>query len=119
MDSVQLKKLSQMGVDWKVAMDTFAGHEEIYYNLIKKFPEDEYFDTMLKEIKAENYPEAFKAAHALKGICSNLGLKQLLDQLNPLVELLRHEPYATEIINVYLNRLHSKYLNAIQIIGEL
>lgn len=119
MDTVQIKKLSQLGVVWETAMNTFAGHEEVYYNLIKKLPADEYFEILQKEIKNKNYEEAFKAAHTLKGICSNLGIKILLEQLNPLVELLRREPYATEIIGVYMNRLHSKYTKAMEIIGEL
>ena len=47
----------------------------------------------------ENYSEAFRAAHTIKGICQNLGLSRLQDSSSRLCESLRngYTPEAEEL----------------------
>lgn len=54
-----------------------------------KFPEDPSFETLCVQLQAGNRPEAFRAAHTLKGVCANLSLNRLLASADALTEVLR------------------------------
>lgn len=54
-----------------------------------KFLNDKSFETLSDAISAKNGKDAFAAAHTLKGIALNLGLKALFIPTNELTEALR------------------------------
>ena len=56
---------------------------------IGKFLEDDSYQKLCEEMDAGNREEAFRAAHTLKGVCQNLGLKRLSIPTEELTELLR------------------------------
>lgn len=56
-----------------------------------KFLEDRSFETLCNEKDAGNRPEAFRAAHTLKGVCANLAFTRLLESSAKLTEELRPE----------------------------
>ena len=58
---------------------------------VGKFLEDQSFAMLCEQVKAGNRPEAFRAAHTLKGVCANLGFTRLMDSASQLTELLRPE----------------------------
>lgn len=58
---------------------------------VGKFLEDPSFDTLCAQIQAGNRPEAFRAAHTLKGVCANLSFTKLLTSSAALTEVLRPE----------------------------
>ena len=41
-------------------------------------------------MEAKDYPEAFRAAHTIKGVCQNLSFDRLLASSSQLSEALRH-----------------------------
>lgn len=58
---------------------------------VTKFLEDQSFEILCREMEAGNRPEAFRAAHTLKGVCANLSFTRLLGSAARLTEELRSE----------------------------
>ena len=58
---------------------------------VGKFLEDQSFAMLCEQVKAGNRPEAFRAAHTLKGVCANLSFSRLLASASAMTELLRPE----------------------------
>ena len=56
-----------------------------------KFLEDSSFEDLCAQLRAGNRPEAFRAAHTLKGVCANLSFGRLLTSASAMAELLRPE----------------------------
>lgn len=55
----------------------------------KRFADDTTFQDMCKALEEKNVKEAFRMAHTLKGICSNLGFDELYKASYDLTEDLR------------------------------
>lgn len=58
---------------------------------VGKFLEDTSFQDLCAQLQAGNRPEAFRAAHTLKGVCANLSFSRLHASANALTEVLRQE----------------------------
>ena len=56
-----------------------------------KFLEDPSFEILCAQLETGNRPEAFRAAHTLKGVCANLSFSRLLASATVLTEALRQE----------------------------
>ncbi len=56
-----------------------------------KFLNDPNFETLRRTLAQEDWPEAFRAAHTMKGVCANLGFKKLLRSVEAITEPLRPE----------------------------
>lgn len=46
--------------------------EDMVRQFLKKFLSDGTYRLLLEKLSSEDYPEAFRAAHTLKGVCENL-----------------------------------------------
>lgn len=66
------------------------GNEERVLKFLKRFDEEESLKVMLAALEDEDYTEAFRAVHSIKGICLNLGLAKLLESSSELCEALRN-----------------------------
>lgn len=64
-------------------------NEKIVRKFLFKFLDDASYSTLIRTLEAGDYEEAFRAAHTLKGVCSNLGLSRLLDSSSRMTEALR------------------------------
>lgn len=64
--------------------------EEIIRKFLIKFLSEPSYDNLCKTLATEEYEEAFRAAHSLKGVCQNLGFDQLEKSSSVLTELLRN-----------------------------
>ena len=64
--------------------------DEIIEKFVKKFLTDQSYSNLCQAVEEENYEEAFKAAHSLKGVCANLGFVNLTASVSELTELLRN-----------------------------
>lgn len=63
--------------------------EERVKKFILKFKNDPTFDLLTRSTEDENYEEAFRAAHTIKGLCQNLGFERLYKSSYELTEALR------------------------------
>ncbi len=86
-----LEKLKDYGVDVEAAVARFVGKKDLYTKFLMKFLDDTNFNGLLESIENQKYPEAFEYAHSLKGVCGNLNLSPLTEQVTELTEILRNK----------------------------
>ena len=70
--------------------------ERIVSKFVLKFLNDKSYDLLCTSIEAQNYDEAFRAAHTIKGVCQNLSFDQLGSSSSNLCEALRNG-YSPEV----------------------
>lgn len=63
--------------------------EKMVRKFVLKFLNDSSYDNLMKGLEEQNYEEAFRAAHTIKGICQNLGFTVLGDSSSRLTDALR------------------------------
>ena len=63
--------------------------EKFIQKYVLKFLDDGSFDLLVQSTQAENWEEAFRAAHTIKGICQNLSITRLGDSAARLTDALR------------------------------
>ncbi|MCI8465261.1 MAG: Hpt domain-containing protein [Lachnospiraceae bacterium] len=63
--------------------------ERLVQKFTIKFMDDKSLELLQESLKTENYEEAFRAAHTIKGICQNLSFNRLLASSSALTEALR------------------------------
>lgn len=91
--------------------------EERVQKFVLKFLNDKSYELLCESLENENYDEAFRASHTIKGICQNLSFTRLYQSSYQLTELLRDKK--TDQIEDYVNRVKEDYLLAIEAIHEL
>ncbi len=84
-----LDKLNEYGANTEEAVARCLGKEDFYIMLVGKSLEDVNFKNLRDSLEAKDYEGAFAAAHALKGIMSNLSLTPILNPVTEITELLR------------------------------
>ena len=97
MTEVEKQSLIDNNVDLKNAMARFVNNEALYLSFLKKFPDDSNFCAILPNLESKNYDEAYKAAHALKGIAGNLGINSVFEPNNELLTLLKGNTEGADI----------------------
>lgn len=83
----------------KECYDAFGGnYEEVKKRLVNdaviqrfvvRFLSDNCYELLCGAMKGENYEEAFRAVHTLKGVSRNLSFQRLGESTNELTEYLR------------------------------
>ena len=85
--------------------------------LVKKFETDTSFKELEEGLKEKDIEKAFRAAHTLKGVCLNLGFKQLTTDSINITEILRAGSFDnTEKLFV---KLKQEYNHTIEVIKKL
>lgn len=82
-------RLIAMGIDYDSGLNRFAGKVSVYEKYLIQFTEDLNFPKLEDEMQREAYEEAFKTAHALKGVIGTLSISRLHGTVSELVEALR------------------------------
>ena len=67
--------------------------EALVQRFVGKFLSDQSFQLLESSLKAENYEEAFRAAHTLKGVTQNLSFTKLYQSSHEITEALRTANY--------------------------
>ncbi len=63
--------------------------ERLVQKFVLKFPNDPSYDSLIGAMERQEYEEAFRAAHTIKGVCQNLGFTTLYQSSSKLCEALR------------------------------
>ena len=63
--------------------------ERMVQKFVLKFLNDGSYDLLIRSMEEQNYTEAFRAAHTIKGVCQNLDFTQLYRSSSALSEALR------------------------------
>lgn len=98
MDENFRRQLEENGVEVENTINRFMGNEAMYLKFLGKFLDDQNCINIGKNLEEENYEEAYKCAHTLKGVAANLGLEPLQRTVSVLVEELRGK--SKEEVNV-------------------
>ena len=64
--------------------------EKMVRKFALKFLKDTSYELLTRSLEEENYEEAFRAAHTIKGVCQNLGFTVLGDSSSRLTDALRN-----------------------------
>lgn len=64
-------------IDYDEALDRFGGNSTLYKRLAGKFTDDPHFADMEEALAHNDVEEAYRAAHALKGVTGNLSFSEL------------------------------------------
>ena len=84
-----LEVIQGYNVEVEAALERFLNDKEMYLKYVTEFPEEPTMDRLNKAVAAEDYDEAEKAVHALKGILNNLGFITVADEAVDMLEELR------------------------------
>ena len=115
------RQLEENGVDVENTINRFMGNEALYMKFLGKFTDDQSYAGIGKYLEAEDYVEAYKCAHSLKGVTANLGLTPLQKAVSDLVEELRgkeKEEVNTEKTNEEWQNVQKEYNKIIEIINN-
>ena len=91
MDDKFRQQLEENGADVETTLKRFMGNDAIYQKFLGKFPTDPNYANLGSNIEAGAFEEAYKCAHALKGVVGNLGLTPIFNKVSELVEELRNK----------------------------
>ncbi len=80
--------LSVLGGDYEVVMGRLMSEDRVK-RFLRMFCEDASFNELCSGMETGDYEKAFRAAHTLKGVCSNLGLENLRESVSAITEALR------------------------------
>lgn len=81
--------LESYGVNYDETMARFMGNETFYLNILRKLPQDQNLDGLGAALDGGNLTAAFEAAHTIKGLAGNLGLRRIYEAVSAMVEPLR------------------------------
>lgn len=92
--------------------------DEKIVKFLSMFNRDTTFSDLCEQFENKNYPEAFRSAHTLKGLCQNMSLSGLLEPTAALTECLRGGgcPDGTQ---EHYEELKIRYQTVKDVIGEL
>ncbi len=91
--------------------------EKLVRKFVQKFPSDGSYDLLHQSLEAKNYPEAFRAAHTIKGVCQNLSFDRLYESSHKLTEALRDG--CSPEVPALLECLDEDYRVTVQAISQL
>ncbi len=77
-----------LGGDYDGVVSRFHG-ERLVQKFALKFLADGSYQLLQDSLDAQNYEEAFRAAHTIKGVCQNLGFTRLYESSARLTDALR------------------------------
>ena len=78
-----------LGGDYDDALGRLRS-EKLVNKFVLRFLDDKSYDLLCASMEAKDYEEAFRAAHTIKGVCSNLAFTVLGKSSSELSEALRH-----------------------------
>ena len=103
-----------MGGDYDEAMGRLRS-ERLVQKFVLKFPADGSYGLLCSSMEAGNLTEAFRAAHTLKGVCSNLAFNALLSSSSSLTEALRDGNAGPEVQGLF-EKVKEDYRNTVEAI---
>lgn len=77
--------------DYDAVLHRMGGSEKMVDKFVKKFPNDKAAPELFEAFNNKDFETAFRAAHTLKGVCSNLNFDKLHDSASELTEALRDQ----------------------------
>lgn len=109
---------AQMGADYEEVLGRL-GSEALVKRFALKFLNDGSFSELEQGLQNRDAENAFRGAHTLKGVCSNLGFKELYEVSAALTEKLRgREITGSEDLFAQVKASYQKHIEAIQQLAQ-
>lgn len=89
MDEKMRQQLIEAGIDIDDLMNRLMGKTDMIQRFIRRFPADESFNLLQRNLDEGNCEDAFRTCHTLKGLCANLSMKEMWNVISQQVEMLR------------------------------
>lgn len=99
--------------------ERFMDDEAFYLRFLRKLLTTQDFSLLEQYVQEENWAEALRKAHNLKGVCANLGLLQLAADFAALVKLLRSEGFSAQQVREQLAQLRGEWETALDYIRQV
>lgn len=106
------------GADYEATMKRFLGNEAMYLRLLGMLPKDTSVEDLGLALSAGDLRGAFEAAHTLKGVAGNLGLRPLYEAVEAIVGPLRRQEEDCDYPGLYAE-IQSAHKRAIRFLAEL
>lgn len=84
-----IEALKAYGANTAEGLNRCMNNEAFYLRLVGMLKADTHMEELRKAVEAGNLKAGFEAAHALKGVLSNLALTPALKPVSEITELLR------------------------------
>lgn len=104
----------QLGINLEVVLERLCHNESLYIRLLKRIPEDKNFESLKEAVQAGNYEEVEMTAHTIKGVAGNLGLEDLQNSSDAMVQAVRSHKY--EELDQLFSNVEEHYLKACEIL---
>lgn len=108
----------KMGGDYADVTSRLRTDERIKRFLLKVV-DDASFNNLCENLASHNIEEAFRAAHTLKGVCSNLSITMLYRSACAITEVLRGKTEYSAEFEPYLERIKEDYAITIDCIKNI
>lgn len=105
-----------LGADFEGTLGRLCS-EKLVQKFALKFLADESYPTLAKAMAEENYADAFRASHTLKGVCANLGYTKLYEASDALTEALRDGNKPAD--DTLLEQVKEEYERTVGLLTEL
>lgn len=105
------EKLISAGINYDEGVARFANNVNLYERILANFPQDPSYGNLISALQKEEFSEAFRHAHSLKGVSGNLSLEKLYNAICPLVDALRSNN--TNSVNDFMPLVKESYLLAV------
>lgn len=110
------KKMKEHRIDTDGVIARLGGKEKLYLTICKKFLNDISYPSVWEAVNKEDYKEAGKHIHTLKGVAVNLGFIYLSSLCNRLLTELEQQNF--NLFNKDLISLGQEYDIIISILNE-
>lgn len=108
------EQLAPYGIDYADAMERVGGSADFYKKLAMKYLNDSNYVNLVAAMDAKDYDEAYKAAHALKGVSGNLSFPTLFKAAAAASDaLFEGEPQAAAELMPEIKAAHEKALEGL------
>ena len=108
----------KMGADYDDAMSRLRTDDRIK-RFLQRVADDQSFNNLCASLEAHNMEEAFRAAHTLKGVSSNLSLNRLCKSATAITEVLRGKTEYSAEFEPYLDVVKEDYKLTIECIKSI
>ena len=118
---MQLKELQQyLDIDIAESLEErFMDDEALYLRFLRKLLTTQDFSLLEQCVEEENWAEALRKAHNLKGVCANLGLVSLASAFAAMVKLLRSESFTAQQVRGQLEKVRKDWQQALHYIEQV
>ena len=105
--------------NYEEVLGRFAGNKMLVEKFARKFLDYPSYQLLKDALGKQDYEEAFRAAHTLKGVCANLGFTQLFKVSSDITEELRNGNPDVSRLPELLGKVAAEYKKTVDAINSV